>query len=235
MDPRRFDEVARTLARHTTRRALLATALALPFAGRSALARPNGHRVVCRPLGVGCTRNDQCCSLRCETDRRAPRNIRNRCGCPERTISCNGACIDRDDPENCGRCGNVCDFAENCISGICTCGYETVCDAGDTCCMGEGAFCTDLATSPWSCGQCGFACSPDVACVGGVCQEPCGNRCTEQETCKDDVCLCNGVLCREDYFCFSAMCMCAWEAGPVVCETGEVCRNRECVSLDATS
>ncbi len=229
MDPRRFDEISRGLAHRVSRRALLAATFALPLTATGVAAKPRPRREVCRPFGVGCTRSSQCCSGHCETRRDLPRSIRNRCGCPERTLACNGVCIDAEDPENCGACGNVCDPMENCISGICTCGWAGICAAGETCCMGEAAHCTDTASDPWSCGSCGFACSPSVLCVSGVCQEPCGNRCNEQEICKDNQCLCNGVLCPDSLMCWSGMCVCSPYPDVEICTPEQTCVNRQCV------
>ena len=40
--------------------------------------------------------------------------------CPADTSICGESCIDlSSDPDNCGKCGNVCGNGENCISGSC--------------------------------------------------------------------------------------------------------------------
>jgi len=217
MDAHRLDAIARILA--------------LPLSSTIAAAKPQIRREVCRPFGTGCTRGSQCCSGWCETRRSLPRSVRNRCGCPEGTLACNGVCIDDDDPENCGSCGNSCDPMEFCSSGSCVCGWSAVCAPGETCCAGEATSCVDTQSDPWNCGVCGFWCNPGISCVSGVCQEPCGGRCTEQEICKDDQCLCNGIVCPEPLVCWSGICVCAYIPSLEICTAEQTCVDGVCKNL----
>jgi hypothetical protein len=77
-------------------------------------------------------------------------------------------------PLNCGRCGNLCAFANaaaTCAAGACVLG---ACAAGFANCDGNPANgCeTDLRTSPANCGACSNRCAPPNAtgtCAAGVC------------------------------------------------------------------
>jgi hypothetical protein len=81
MDPSRFDRLARTLGRPTTRRATIVAALAA-IAVRGATVAPDAAaRTICRPTGAGCTRDAQCCTTICATGA-GPRRERNRCAAP---------------------------------------------------------------------------------------------------------------------------------------------------------
>jgi hypothetical protein len=84
----------------------------------------------------------------------------------------------RDDPQNCGECGNACDPGQTCIAGSCTgrpgCGlgrdgFFCNLDAGPSfaCCPSIG--CTDTATDPNNCGYCGNPCPTGSSCVAGNC------------------------------------------------------------------
>jgi hypothetical protein len=79
-------------------------------------------------------------------------------------------CFDTDtSTQNCGGCGNVCDFttADSCQGGRCVCGATgAACGAGQTCC---GGACVDLATDVNHCGTCTRACGARTACNSGVC------------------------------------------------------------------
>ena len=89
---------------------------------------------------------------------------------------CGDSCVDTSsDPNNCGRCGNVCTgetpFCQNgqcagCSSGLTLCGW---------------GYCADLATDTANCGACGSNCFGGV-CDAGVCACPqgatlCGGIC----------------------------------------------------------
>ncbi len=84
----------------------------------------------------------------------------------------------RDDPENCGACGNACGPGQSCVAGSCSgrpgCGngregFFCNLDAGPSyaCCPSVG--CTDTDTDPNNCGYCRHPCPSGSSCVGGVC------------------------------------------------------------------
>jgi hypothetical protein len=80
-----------------------------------------------------------------------------------------------DDPNNCGKCGNVCPAPGNskptCINGLC--GFQ--CKNGFTFCSNSNS-CWDLHSDLQNCGACGNVCGPGQQCVNGVC-ESCGTVC----------------------------------------------------------
>jgi hypothetical protein len=62
---------------------------------------------------------------------------------------CDKGCVDtRDDPDNCGGCGNAC-------------------SAGQMCCDGG---CVDTTSDPNNCGFCGSACAEGDVCENGLCR-----------------------------------------------------------------
>jgi len=99
----------------------------------------------CKPRYGDC--NDDFCGDGCETDL-------------------------RDDPNNCGACGNVCAEGQTCSFGTC------LCPPGTTRCFGQ---CVDLTTDPENCGACGYGCPgpPSTSgtgsplCEGGKCSYVC--------------------------------------------------------------
>lgn len=104
-------------------------------------------------------------------------------GCPTGFLLCDGTCTPVSDPDNCGRCANVCGAeggaatcqplpdtnAYVCIPS-CPAGNLTLCDAG----------CVDTTSDPSHCGGCGVAC-PDAiphshpTCGDGGCGYACDN------------------------------------------------------------
>lgn len=95
--------------------------------------------------------------------------------CPGGATRCGDRCVAlRDDPSNCGACGNLCSVpgaAAVCVEGVCT---ATTCLAGLGDCdrdVGNGCE-TNLGTSAIHCGRCNHACNLPGArsmCVGGMC------------------------------------------------------------------
>ena len=92
-------------------------------------------------------------------------------GCPEPgQSSCRGNCVFlQSDPNNCGKCRNVCPSTSGaqdyCINGVC----QPRCALGETFCNGT---CTNLSTDPANCGRCGNVCPIGQQCSNGTCQEP---------------------------------------------------------------
>lgn len=89
--------------------------------------------------------------------------------------ACDGACQDvREDPSNCGGCGNVCEAigeaAPSCVDGICA----GACPGGDRLC---GDACVDPDTDVNHCGACDTVCPAieggEPTCVAGRCGGDC--------------------------------------------------------------
>jgi hypothetical protein len=73
---------------------------------------------------------------------------------------CAGACVNlKDDRENCGQCGRLCDqyACYFCVDGFCA---QT---SGVSECQ-PGGGCTDTGTDPVNCGGCGTVCQPTQVC-----------------------------------------------------------------------
>jgi hypothetical protein len=87
-------------------------------------------------------------------------------------IRCDGVCVNpRTDPDNCGRCGNLCPAGVTCVNG--TCGGPTGgCPSGQTRCSGT---CVNLATDFFNCGSCRHACAAGQFCSRGSCVNACSN------------------------------------------------------------
>ena len=74
-----------------------------------------------------------------------------------------------DDPDNCGRCGGICNGAHataGCNDGECV----LTCDDGwDDCDGNVDDGCESDVTSPRSCGTCGNVCVSGEVCLAGDC------------------------------------------------------------------
>jgi hypothetical protein len=83
--------------------------------------------------------------------------------CRAGTTRCGDDCVVtsnlQTDPDNCGRCGNVCSTGR-CAAGRCSC------PAGTTNCNNS---CENLQTSESSCGACGVRCPYQYSCSAGQC------------------------------------------------------------------
>jgi len=124
--------------------------------------------------------------------------------CPGTLVNCNGACKDLSlDQTACGSCGNSCNSAEKCVSGVCTCAGGTMC----------GGRCTDLTTDPRNCNGCGNTCGAATpACVAGKCECPagaktCGGNCTDVQNSYNNCGDC-GVQCANAEACIAGKCEC---------------------------
>ncbi len=117
-------------------------------------------------------------------------------GCPdepEEMLCCDGMCMDlwniRQDPNNCGSCGNVCTMGvELCVMGTCQAGDGTcggTCDPNWQICCNGG--CMDSNTFEWdqnNCGSCGNVCDASSSCDQGHCvcnpgTSDCGSGCVD--------------------------------------------------------
>ncbi len=97
--------------------------------------------------------------------------------CADPATACGDSCVDlRDDPANCGACGNAC-AAVNVEHALClegSCSYDS-CATGFADCDGDVTNGCEQATSSdiANCGGCGIVCKPEDAaaatCTNGVC------------------------------------------------------------------
>ncbi len=102
--------------------------------------------------------------------------------CSAPLTACDGGCVDtRNDPSNCGACGNACtpeldNTVTICLDG--TCNTLLACQDGygdcnrDITAPGSDGCETNLSNSEQNCGACGNRCDPGEACVDGACT-PC--------------------------------------------------------------
>jgi hypothetical protein len=120
MDSGQFDGIARSLAGLATRRRVVGALMGL-VAGAGAVAGAEAgdpRRSYCRPLAANCTRNSQCCSGACDTNRKTHRTRRNRCIC---VPDCDGKVCGSDGcGGTCGPYDGACEFDyETCNAGAC--------------------------------------------------------------------------------------------------------------------
>jgi hypothetical protein len=92
--------------------------------------------------------------------------------CEEGLVECNGECVDtQTDLDNCGECGNVCEFDH--ADAICDAGSCLManCHEGWDDCNGDPADgCeTDLLNDRENCASCGHVCEEGLVCIGGEC------------------------------------------------------------------
>lgn len=136
-------------------------------------------------------------------------------------IRCNNTCVDANDPNNCGTCGNKCGANAACTMGVCT-----PCPPGFGLCNGA---CTDLQGDAKNCGTCGKICPNMQVCAAGLCstscpigRSKCGNDCVDVS--KDPAnCGGCGIACKGGQSCLGGIC----------CATGQSNCNGACV--DTTS
>ena len=103
MDGSKFDGLARQLANRKSRRGVLISMGAAMAAGAFELFRGNAEaRSICRPEGVVCSKNADCCSGAC-----APRNSAGRRVCAATICLPEGASCDPQNPSAC--CSGFCD------------------------------------------------------------------------------------------------------------------------------
>ncbi len=146
--------------------------------------------------------------------------------CPEAdmTICEDGCQFYLTDENNCGGCGNVCEWDQTCEQGVC----EDICPGvGQQLC---GETCEDTLNDVNNCGGCGNVCAFDEFCDNGACADICPGP--GQEYC-DEVCVdtfnddgncgdCN-VVCAFDEFCSGGSC------GPICPGVGQAYCNEVCV------
>ncbi len=195
MEPSRFDDLTKALATSTSRRHALKTIAATALGSILGLGGIGTAFANCKPNGIGCNTNSQCCSGGCCHGTCTDLGTTSNCGtCGHRCASgqgcCNGTCTDLNTIQNCGSCGNVCPAGQMCSDGQCVCplGRTKLCNG--TCatnCLSTGCSngcnCVqDAAVGNFYCAQ-GAAtqgCSSDCDCPsgqmcinGGVCVAVC--------------------------------------------------------------
>lgn len=187
VDAERFDDLTRSVAGISRRNAL--RLLAGGGLGGLATLLDRDGAAACRRIRRACTRDNQCCSGRCDPQRgRCQGSCRNGqklcngrcianaspCGAvpsptvlpppPSGLIPCGGVQIDpQTDEANCGACGRACPPGARCLEGEC------FCPAGTSRCPGIDR-CVDLLTDQQDCGACNRPCLSGQTCTDGRCQ-----------------------------------------------------------------
>ncbi len=209
MDPSRFDDFTKSLARSTSRRQAL-KAFAATLGGLLGLGGVGTAFANCKPNGIGCNTNSQCCSGGCCHGTCTNLGTTNNCGACGHTCSsgqgcCSGTCTDLTTTQNCGSCGNVCTGGQICQGGQCTactgggsCGKDGDCCSG-TCCQGT---CCSPGRVCLSNGTCAISCTGRGPCSCGYCAP---------DTSGENYCYSDGRLvgqctddsgCAKGYFCY---------------------------------
>ncbi|MDF3065141.1 MAG: Tryptophan synthase alpha chain [Polyangiaceae bacterium] len=138
--------------------------------------------------------------------------------------SCAGSPVPRDDPANCGACGNACRADQACD------GKECVCP--DTAPEECGGACTSVTTDALNCGECGTVCALGQTCSQGKCEcddfvkrDFCpGTGCLDFESDANNCGSC-GNVCTLGQSCVSGKCACP-AGGPQ-----DFCSELGCVDL----
>lgn len=144
MNPIRFDEFSKALARTTSRQQALIlivgtlTGTVLAGCGNSCNS------------DSACQSGQSCVNGMCSSSSSSSSSNNSGSGCSGNLTNCNGTCVNiNTDFDNCGSCGKGC----------------TGSNAG--CCNSS---CVDRNTDNNNCGSCGNACSSGSTCMNGSCQ-----------------------------------------------------------------
>ena len=185
MEPSRFDNLTKVLATATSRRQALKTIAATALGSLLGLSGIGTAFANCKPNGIGCNINSQCCSGGC----------------------CHGTCTDLNTTQNCGACGHTCPAEQTCQNGQCcttaggTCSGNTDCCSG-TCCQGtccaSGQICLSNGTcattclggcGPCPCGSCNCDRNPPLCYTSGALTGCSGdNECPKGQYCDSGYC-----------------------------------------------
>jgi len=135
--------------------------------------------------------------------------------CEDGLVLCDDECVDLNtDPDNCGKCGNVCGWDEVCRNGRCVSNCIPNCsgkECGDDGCGG-------------SCGSC----SQDKVCQNGRCVSNCIPNCSGKE-CGDDGCGGSCGSCAQGEVCQNGRCVPTIECyDHYDCGNNEICYYNNC-------
>src|SRR5262245_14164860 len=188
MDDQRFDDLARSAARLTTRRGtlrILAVALGLGFGVQRRPVSARDCHLVGEPCGSD-AKNRCCAGAVCNEDQPGG----GICSCPQTLNNCRGICVDvQTNPVACGPSCQVCPDDADCCNGTC-------CPTGQRCC---GGMCTDLTADNNNCGGCTQQCPAGLICCDSRCRTfdgdlrhcgSCANVCGTNQTCASGQCVC---------------------------------------------
>ncbi len=148
MDTHRFDELTKAVATATSRRQALKTIAATALGSILGLGGIGTAFAKCKPNGIGCNINSQCCSGGC----------------------CRGTCTDlSSNLSNCGSCGHACRSDQVCSGGMCVCPSGSQ-ECNGTCCNTSDHLCSNGTCQPCV-SQCDETCSDTgpYCCPGMVC------------------------------------------------------------------
>jgi hypothetical protein len=225
LDGRRFDQLARQLAKPQTRRVALKS-LAAGIAG-SLLAATGivdvDAKQRCRKAASVCRKNDDCCSNRCSPPDFTGRRY---CTCAQ--------------PADCPTPSSGC-LEATCTSGVCgtinACTENQVCFGGSCCTPeSEDVTCTDACGAQLN--NCGQSVDCGECCVEG------GGGCSFNSACCSNICIfstCQGVLsgnggiCDDDADCASGL-VCCQSSCRQCCTAFDCpgsdteCQTRTCIS-----
>ena len=199
MGPSRFDDLTKTLATATSRRQALKTLAATALGGLLGLGGIGTAFANCKPNGIGCNSNSQCCSGGC----------------------CKGICTDLGTTSNCGACGHKCGANQTCQNGQCV----TPCTANGDTCSGNSDCCSGNCSNGVCCasgrvglcnGSCALPCDPDVGCSDGCSSSYCLPDVSGAYYCSpnnvnsiacDSTCTCPvGTYCEDDNIVCTVLC-----------------------------
>ncbi len=188
MEPSQFDELTKALATATSRRHALKT-IAATIGGLLGLSSIGTAFANCKPNGIGCNTNTQCCSGGC----------------------CHGTCTNlSSNPSNCGSCGHTCGTNQICQNSQCvtpctanegTCSTNTDCCSGNCsngiCCgSGQVGLCNGSCATP--CDNPNGACSDGSFCAPDNGASYCGGVLESNPICKSDCDCPRGYFCGTD-------------------------------------
>lgn len=202
-----------------------------------------GDARACTPSGNTCAADTDCCSSKCDPDKKVCLVGPSACSTPGTactvsteccTFSCvGGKCSDK----QCTADNAACTANEECCGGKCDGGkctpLSTTCKSTGNPCGGNGECCAKFCKngfcgSPSFCAQNGDACSSDQECCGGSCDKAagaalgtCSTVSTGGSSCAPAGSVCTGSGC--DNFCCSLSCAPA-AGGVSVCQPPSGCK-----------